>query len=74
MPDRQHGAAAPPTDSVINGASWEGLDISGQTHTNVLFVDVDWTEVRNEGAVFTECIFRRARFNCSAHTSAASVN
>jgi uncharacterized protein YjbI with pentapeptide repeats len=32
------------------------------------------TEVANRGAVFTECTFRGAKFNCSVHTEAAFVN
>jgi fluoroquinolone resistance protein len=72
--ERKHGAAAPPTHSTVSGADWYGQDISGQTHENVLFVDLDLTEVENDGATFNECTFRRARFNVSAHTGAAFVN
>jgi len=74
MADRRNEAAAPETTTTVTGASWEGEDISGQSHTRVAFVDLDMTEVTNTGAVFTECIFRRAKFNCSVHTAAAFVN
>ena len=74
MADRRHGSAAPETQETIAGADWEGQDISGRTHTHVAFVDLDLTEARSEGSVFTECTFRRARFNCSVHTNAAFVN
>jgi len=65
---------APATESTVSGAEWYGEDISGQIHTRVLFTDLDLTEVENDGAVFTECVFRRARFNASVHRNAAFVN
>jgi uncharacterized protein YjbI with pentapeptide repeats len=74
MAERAHGAAAPETLTTISGADWCGQDISRQRHTRVLFVDLDMTEVQNTGAVFTECTFRRSRFNASAHVGAAFVN
>ena len=74
MADRKHGSSAPETTSTLTGADWTGQDLSGQTHARVLFVDLDLTEVQNTGAVFTECTFRRARFNVSVHTDAAFVN
>jgi fluoroquinolone resistance protein len=72
--ERKFGAPAPPTDTTVAGADWYGQDISGQSHTRVAFVDLDLTEVRNDGAVFNECTFRRARFNASVHTNAAFLN
>ncbi|HET7234219.1 MAG TPA: pentapeptide repeat-containing protein [Longimicrobium sp.] len=74
MAERRHGEKAPPTESTVTGADWSGDDISGQSHTRVLFVDLDLTEVENDGAAFTECTFRRARFNVSVHRNAAFVN
>ena len=74
MAERQYGAPAPETHAMVTGADWSGEDISRQNHTRILFVDLDMTEVRSTGAVFTECTFRRARFNASAHQSAAFVN
>ncbi|MEO8562847.1 MAG: pentapeptide repeat-containing protein [bacterium] len=74
MAERKHGAKAPATESTVTGESWEGRDISGVEHTRVLFVNLDLTEVVDDGAVFTECIFRNAKLNCSSHTSAAFVN
>jgi fluoroquinolone resistance protein len=74
MAERKQGAKAPETESTVTGADWYGQDISGQNHARVLFVDLDLTEVENNGAVFTECTFRRARFNVSAHVGAAFVN
>ena len=74
MADRRGGAHSPPTEATVKGADWDGHDVSGQIHTRVAFVDPDLTEVRNTGAIFTECTFRRARFNCSVHIDAAFVN
>ncbi len=65
MAERRHGHAAPTTDSTVAGADWYGEDISGQTHTRVAFMDLDLTEVHNDGAVFEECTFRGAKFNVS---------
>jgi uncharacterized protein YjbI with pentapeptide repeats len=72
--ERGRGAPTPSTDETISGADWEGRDLSGERHTRVAFVDLDMTEVENAGAVFTECTFRRARFNVSAHADAAFLN
>lgn len=74
MAERMHGEKAPPTESTVTGADWSGDDISGQSHTRVLFVDLDLTEAENDGAVFEECTFRRAKFNASVHRNAAFVN
>ena len=74
MAERKGGARAPKTDTTVSGADWCGQNISGQSHTAVLFVDLDMTEVENDGAAFTDCTFRRARFNVSTHTNAAFVN
>lgn len=74
MAERKHGAKAPATDSLVAGANWDGQDISGQLHTRVEFVDLDLTEARNNGAVFTDCTFRRCKFNVSVHKDAAFVN
>jgi uncharacterized protein YjbI with pentapeptide repeats len=72
--ERRYGTPAPETRSTVSGADWSGEDISGQTHTAVLFVDLDLTEAENDGAVFNDCTFRRARFNLSVHANAAFVN
>jgi fluoroquinolone resistance protein len=72
--ERAGGHKAAPTTSTVTGEDWYGRDISGETHENVLFVDLDLTEVENDGATFTECTFRRARFNVSRHKDAAFVN
>lgn len=74
MAERKHGVRAPATDSQVAGANWDGQDISGQQHTRVEFVDLDLTEAQNNGAVFTECTFRRCKFNVSVHKEAAFVN
>jgi uncharacterized protein YjbI with pentapeptide repeats len=74
MAERKYRAPAPETESTVSNADWSGQDISRQNHSRVLFVDLDMTETRDTGAVFTECIFRRARFNASTHDSAAFVN
>jgi uncharacterized protein YjbI with pentapeptide repeats len=74
LADRRGGAATPKTDVTQSSVDWSGEDISGQTHTRVLFVDLDLTEARNAGAVFTECTFKRAKFNASEHVGAAFLN
>lgn len=74
MADRKHGARGPATQGTVAGADWYGRDLSAETHTGVAFVDLDLTETTGRGASFTECTFRRARFNASAHDGAAFVN
>ena len=74
MAERRHGAKAPPTGATVSGANWSDKDTSGETHERVAFVDLDLTEVVNTGATFSECTFRRARFNASVHTDAAFMN
>ena len=74
MADRKRAVADAEATTTVAGADWTGRDISGQTHTRLLFDDLDLSEVENTGAVFTECTFRRARFNVSAHRDAAFVN
>ncbi|BCB90319.1 pentapeptide repeat-containing protein [Phytohabitans suffuscus] len=73
MAERRHGAA-PSTDSEVRHADWACDDISGQEHARVAFHDVDLTEVLDQGASFTECVFSDCRFNASTHTDAAFVN
>ena len=58
----------------MSGEDWYGQHLSGQVHTRVDFVDLDLTETESRGSVFTECVFRRAKFNCSVHNEAAFVN
>lgn len=74
MGDRQRSQASPTTDSTLTGADWYGRTIEGETHSRVLFVDLDMTDVVNAGAVFTDCTFRAVRFNASRHTDAAFLN
>lgn len=74
MAEQKYGAPAPKTDTTVAGADWYGQDVSGQSHTRVLFVDLDMTEAENQGTVFEECTFRRGRFNASVHTGAAFIN
>ena len=74
MADRLHGKKAPPTDTTVAGADWSDRALEGETHARVSFVDLDLTEARCRGMAFTDCTFRRARFNCSTHADAAFVN
>lgn len=74
MADRRHGAKAPETTTTVTGADWSERDISAEAHERVTFVDLDLMEVQNTGATFTECTFKRSRFNASAHTDAAFLN
>lgn len=72
MPDRRGGSST--TDTTVDGADWEGRDLSGEQHARVAFLDVDLTDATDTGAAFTECTFRGARFNGSTHTDAAFLN
>ncbi|WP_423454790.1 pentapeptide repeat-containing protein [Ottowia sp. VDI28] len=74
MAKRAYGAPAPETHSTRVGESWYGEDLNHQTHTAVLFSELDMTEVTNKGSIFTDCTFRRARFNSSVHVDAAFLN
>ena len=74
MADRRHGVAPPATTSTVTGEDWYGRDLAGERHQHVAFVDVDMTEVRNEGSTFEECTFAGVRLNASVHTDAAFVN
>jgi len=74
MAERKHGRPAPETTTEIRHEDWGRQDLTGQQHTAVAFIDVDFSETSNQGAVFTDCTFRGSRFNCSTHTDAAFVN
>ena len=74
MAERKRGGPASEALETVEGADWYGRDISGESHTRIAFVDLDLTEVQDRGATFTECTFRRARFNVSVHVDAAFVN
>jgi fluoroquinolone resistance protein len=74
MADRRAGAPAPETETEIRNACWEGEDLTGQEHTAVAFVDVDFTDAITRGTTFTACAFRDSRFNGSRHTDSAFVN
>ena len=74
MAERKQGAKAPPTDHTIARADWCGRDLSGEAHERTLFTDLDCSEAMATGATFTECTFRRAKFNVSRFTDAAFVN
>src|SRR3954469_7820497 len=74
MADRKHGLQAPPTTRTIRSREWDAQDLDGESFANVLFVDVDMTELVNLGSTFTDCTFRGVRFNVSSHTDAAFLN
>ena len=74
MAQRTKARPTPRTHQTISGASWESRTLERQTHTGVAFLDLDMTEVVDEASVFTDCSFRRTRFNCSKHTDAAFIN
>ncbi len=74
MADRRGGAAPPPTETEIRNACWEGEDLTGQEHTAVAFVDVDFTDAITHGTTFTGCTFRDCRFNGSKHTDSAFLS
>lgn len=74
MADRKHGIPAPPTETTVRSADWDGRDLTGETYRRVLFVDVDMTELINRGSSFEECSFRNVRFNVSEHEDALFLN
>ena len=74
MAERGQGEKPTATESTVTGADWYGEDVSGQEHTRVRFVDLDMTDARGSGAVFTECTFHRARFNVAQLESTAFLN
>ena len=55
----------------VRDQDWYGDDLSGQQHTGVTFSRVDLSETTDDGAVFTDCVFRDCRFTLSRHTDAA---
>ncbi|WP_424638995.1 pentapeptide repeat-containing protein [Embleya sp. AB8] len=60
---------------VIRDEDWYGKELTDTAkYTRYSFLDTDWTEVVNEGAVFDECTFAGVRFNASRHTGAAFTN
>ncbi|MFF3263556.1 pentapeptide repeat-containing protein [Streptomyces sp. NPDC002932] len=73
MPTNTPAPSAPPIE-VIRSQDWYGQDISDRRYSHHAFIDVDMTEVANEGAVFDHCTFRGVRFNVSRHSGAAFTN
>lgn len=73
MGDNGRAGRVPRTDSEIRDAEWSDADLSG-SYERVAFVDMDLTELINEGGSFTGCTFTGTRFNVSRHTDAAFVN
>ena len=71
---QSHREESPETRTTVRSSDWSGEDISGQSHSAVLFVDLDLTEAENTAASFEDCTFRGARFNVSIHRDAAFVN
>lgn len=72
------GSAEPPSPDdglVIRDEDWYGKSLTeSDRYTRYSFLDTDWTEVADEGAVFDECTFAGVRFNASRHTGAAFTN
>lgn len=74
MAEWVNGMERPDTSQTRNDVDWSGQAIAGQIHDNVLFIDLDMTEVENTASEFNECTFRNGRFNASRHSDAAFVN
>lgn len=74
MAERRYGGAGPSTRAEMWPDDWADRPLSGETHENVAFHDLDLTESDNDGGTFTECVFNRTRFNASRHAGAAFVN
>jgi uncharacterized protein YjbI with pentapeptide repeats len=53
---------------------WYGRELTGLAFSGDELVDVDMTEVVDEGSTFTGCTFRLVLFNASRHTGAAFTN
>ncbi|MCC2280086.1 pentapeptide repeat-containing protein [Streptomyces sp. ET3-23] len=68
------GPPIPDPERVIRDEDWYGQDLSGRVYGQYSFLDTDWTEVVDEGAVFDTCTFAGVRFNASRHTGAAFTN
>ncbi|MEU8149832.1 pentapeptide repeat-containing protein [Nonomuraea sp. NPDC048901] len=71
---RKHGRSASPTTTTVRSADWDGRELTQETYHQVLFVDVDMTELTNTGCVFEECTFSSVRFNVSVHEDAMFLN
>jgi fluoroquinolone resistance protein len=59
---------------VVRGEDWYGRELSDDRFTRYSFLDTDWTEVVNTGAIFDTCTFAGVKFNASVHTGAAFTN
>jgi fluoroquinolone resistance protein len=68
------GSLAVTAERVVRHEDWDARDLSGESHSRVEFLDVDFTECTGVGAVFADCTFRDCRFNASSHTEAAFLN
>ncbi|MFE3309229.1 pentapeptide repeat-containing protein [Embleya sp. NPDC059213] len=65
----------PDRESVVRNEDWYGRSLTETTkYSRYSFLDTDWTEVVDEGAVFDECTFAGVAFNASRHTGAAFTN
>ncbi|WP_406280905.1 pentapeptide repeat-containing protein [Embleya sp. NBC_00896] len=70
-----HEPSIPDEGLVIRDEDWYGKELTdADRYTRYSFLDTDWTEVVNEGAVFDECTFAGVKFNASRHTGAAFTN
>ena len=76
MPPRKREASAATTHeaAATTGIDWYARDLSGEEHVGKTFTDLDLTEASGTGVVFTECTFRRARFNVARFVDCAFVN
>ncbi len=68
------GQPAPPTTSTIRPEDWTGASLTGRRFESVLFLGVDLAEQDQRGAWFSDCTFRKVRFNVSTHLDAAFLN
>ena len=62
------------TQSEVRDEDWYARRVTGETHRQVAFVDIDMTEVVTESTVFDDCTFRGVRFNASRHSESAFLN
>ena len=74
MAQHERGPGRSGAAVTVRPEDYDGSDLSGWEVTGTTYVDLDMTEVGNDGGVFTDCAFRGVRFNASLHSSAAYLN
>lgn len=71
MAEPRDGSRPPGTTTSVMSEDWYGRTLTREHHVRVAFVDVDMTELVDDGSTFEECTFAGVRLNASVHTDAA---